>query len=105
MLPQIRFSPDAFPKPFTRYVADFWKDDSSISVVARFENLTCSLGACCASRLKSKKAPNSRFFTLQTPSNRRFAVRRMIGIFAVPLAQKSTSATGCWISCICEVLG
>jgi integrase len=28
MLPQIRSSPDTSPKPFTRYVADFWKDDS-----------------------------------------------------------------------------
>jgi integrase len=28
MLLQIRFSPDSSPKPFTQYVADFWRDDS-----------------------------------------------------------------------------
>jgi hypothetical protein len=28
MLPQIRFNPDTSSKPFTQYVADFWKDTS-----------------------------------------------------------------------------
>jgi hypothetical protein len=28
MITQIRFSPDASPKPFTRYVAEFWEDTS-----------------------------------------------------------------------------
>jgi hypothetical protein len=40
-----------------------------------------------------KKPPARRFFTLQTPSNQRFAACRIIGISALPMAQKSTSAT------------
>jgi hypothetical protein len=41
-------------------------------------------------RKTPKKSPIRRFFTLQTPK-----AGRIIGIFALLVVQKSTSATGC----------
>jgi hypothetical protein len=48
------------------------------------------LGVCRASRFKSQKIADQAIFTLQTPK-----ARRIIGIFAALVTQKSTSVTGC----------
>jgi ribose transport system permease protein len=54
-------------------------------------------GVCCASRLKPSKIAVQTIFTLQTPK-----ARRLIGIFALLLMQKSTNVTGCWVGPVCQ---
>jgi hypothetical protein len=49
------------------------------------------LAVCCASCIKPSKSAYKALFTLQTAK-----AGRIIGIFALLMAQKSTSATGCY---------
>jgi hypothetical protein len=53
-----------------------------------------TLAVCCASRIKSQKSDRKAIFTLQTAIEPKVRAGRIIGIFALLMAQKSTSATG-----------